>query len=60
MKKLVLIFSLVALSMFPTVTFGITFAIWETGMSINEVVGLAREEVRLAMLQAKKRLPIVS
>ena len=43
MKKSVLIFSLAALIMFPTVSFGITFDIWETGISINEVVSLARE-----------------
>ncbi len=43
MKSLVLVFSLSALILFPTVSFGITFDIWETGMSINEVVGLARK-----------------
>jgi len=43
MKNLVLIFSAVALGTIPSVSFAITFDIWETGMSINEVVGLARE-----------------
>jgi hypothetical protein len=43
MKNLVLIFSAVALGIIPSVSFAITFDIWETGMSINEVVGLAKE-----------------
>jgi hypothetical protein len=43
MKSWVLIFSLATLITFPGVSFGITFDIWETGMSINEVVGLARK-----------------
>jgi hypothetical protein len=38
-----LAFFLVTLITFPGVSFGITFDIWETGMSINEVVGLARQ-----------------
>jgi hypothetical protein len=43
MKNWGLVFLLGALLMFPAVSFGITFDIWETGMSINEVVGLARK-----------------
>ncbi len=43
MKSWVLIFLLAGLITFPGVSLGITFDIWETGMSINEVVGLARQ-----------------
>ncbi len=43
MKNLLVIFSFVVLIVSPTLSFGITFDIWETGMSINEVVGLARK-----------------
>jgi mRNA degradation ribonuclease J1/J2 len=43
MKMWVLIFFAATLVTFPGVSFGITFVIWETGMSINEVVSLARE-----------------
>lgn len=43
MKSWVLIFLVATSITFSGVSFGITFDIWETGMSINEVVGLARK-----------------
>ena len=43
MKSSVLVFLLAALLIFPGVSFGLTFDIWETGMGINEVVSLARQ-----------------
>jgi len=43
MKRSYLIISLLLSAVFPIVSFAITFDIWETGISINEVVGLARE-----------------
>lgn len=43
MKSWVLVLLLGTLLMFPADSFGITFDIWKTGMSINEVVGLARK-----------------
>jgi hypothetical protein len=43
MKNFLGIFFFVLLIVSPTFSFGITFDIWETGMSINEVVGLARQ-----------------
>ena len=41
MKSFLGIFSFAVLIMSPALSFGITFDIWETGMSINEVVGVA-------------------
>ena len=43
MKNFLVIFSFVVLIVTPALSFGIAFDIWETGMSINEVVGLARK-----------------
>jgi hypothetical protein len=43
MKNFLGIFSFVVLIVSPTLCFGIAFDIWETGMSVNEVVSLARE-----------------
>jgi hypothetical protein len=43
MKNFLSIFSFVALIVSPILSFGITFDVWETGTSINEVVGSARE-----------------
>ena len=43
MKNFLGVFSFVVLIVSPTLSFGIAFDIWETGMSINEVVGLARK-----------------
>ncbi len=43
MKRWVLIVFVSALITGPGVCFGLTFDIWETGMSINEVVSLARQ-----------------
>ncbi len=43
MKRWVLIAFVSALITVPGVCFGLTFDIWETGMSINEVVSLARQ-----------------
>jgi hypothetical protein len=43
MNKFLGIFSFVVLIAPPTLSFGITFDIWETGMSVNEVVALARQ-----------------
>ncbi len=42
MKNFLGIFCLAVLIVSPTLSFGITFDIWETGMSISEVVGVAR------------------
>jgi hypothetical protein len=43
MKGWVLIFSFSSLVLFPSDSLAIRFDIWETGMSINEVVNLARQ-----------------
>jgi hypothetical protein len=43
MKSWVLIIFAATTITLPGVSFGITFDIWETGMSINEVVSLARQ-----------------
>jgi hypothetical protein len=43
MRSWILMFSVVTSITLPAVSFAITFDIWETGMSINEVVGLARQ-----------------
>ncbi len=43
MKKWVWIVLVSALITLPGVCFGLSFDIWETGMSINEVVSLARQ-----------------
>jgi hypothetical protein len=43
MKGCFLIFSFSLLVLFPSASLAIRFDIWETGMSINEVVSLARQ-----------------
>src|SRR4030067_1652269 len=43
MKKIVILFFLIALIMVPTISLAVSFDYWETGMSINEVVRVAQE-----------------
>jgi hypothetical protein len=43
LKNLFVIMSIASVIFIPTISLAATFDIWETGMSINEVVSLARE-----------------
>ena len=59
MKKIVVLFFLIALILVPSVSLAVSFDYWETGMSINEVVRVAQEHdlpiAREGVIHARKK-----